>query len=69
MPWKNAPSGRSSAASMIKGVILFLAAMVGIGFLGRWIGPQRGRRAGPPVCRDCGRYIVGRGGCVCRKGS
>lgn len=59
---------------LVKAVILFLAGMALIGFIGKWLFPQAMRRAvrNLPVvraatCSRCGRYLIGKGGCDCRK--
>ena len=60
---------------LVKIVILFLAAMALIGFVGKLLFPQTFRRmtsrrpalAKPTRCRRCGRYLIGKGGCDCAK--
>jgi hypothetical protein len=54
-----------------KTALVFLAAMVLIGMVGRALFPDATRRAlrralpKPPVCPACGRYLIGRGNCGC----
>lgn len=62
---------------LLKTVILFLAVMAIIGFIGSKLFPgamtrrmkdslTQGRTK-PPRCPSCGRYLIGKGGCDCRK--
>lgn len=60
---------------MIKGAIFFLLVMVAIGMIGNAIAPGSVgrilRRQMPKAssCPRCGRYLVGKGGCDCKKGA
>ena len=56
---------------LIKAVILFLLAMVAIGMVGKALFPGTKKPpalAKPTVCRSCGRYVIGKAGCDCKKG-
>ncbi|MBU9697851.1 hypothetical protein GU927_008315 [Rhodobacteraceae bacterium HSP-20] len=61
---------------LVKFVILFLAAMALVGFVGKLLFPASFRRittirpalGKPSRCRRCGRYLLGKGGCDCGKG-
>jgi hypothetical protein len=58
---------------LVKIIILFLAAMALVAMLGKWLFPGalsrkvRGTKGAAPVCSRCGRYLIGKGGCDCRK--
>ncbi|MBC2835968.1 hypothetical protein [Paragemmobacter straminiformis] len=58
---------------MIKGAIFFLLVMVAIGMIGNAIAPSAMRRIirrqlpKASTCPRCGRYLVGKGGCDCKK--
>lgn len=56
-----------------KVILVFLCAMVLVGMIGKLVFPDRGaRRKGKPkavvLCGSCGKPIIGRGPCSCRKG-
>lgn len=61
---------------LVKTVILFLAAMALVGFIGKLLFPRTFKRitsrkaslGKPPRCARCGRYLLGKGGCDCGKG-
>lgn len=61
---------------LVKAVIVFLAAMALIGFVGKLLFPHTFKRltsrrvslAKPARCARCGRYLLGKGGCDCGKG-
>jgi hypothetical protein len=75
---RSAPFGRVTGSDMLlKTAILFLLVMVVIGFIGSKLFPgsiarrmknnltqARGKH---PRCPSCGRYLIGKGGCDCRK--
>lgn len=57
---------------LVKVTLLFLLAIVLVGMIGRALFPavlRRGttrRRAGKPEsCPNCGRFLIGKGGCDC----
>ena len=60
---------------LFKIIIVFLLAMVLVGMVGKVLFPgkldrltqirRRGLKA--PVCKACGRYIIGQTGCDCGK--
>lgn len=51
---------------MVKIVLLFLIAILGLAFFGRWrVGGVPKRRSGPGKCPACGRYRIGPGPCPC----
>lgn len=55
---------------MIQIVILFLVAMAALAVIGRVKRGIGGKTAGKPAkCRSCGRHIIGKGPCPCRKRS
>lgn len=61
---------------MVKAVIVFLMVMLAIGMIGNALSPgllgrtlrKRMGRAKPSRCPRCGRYLIGRQGCECKKG-
>ncbi|MCE6951146.1 hypothetical protein LAZ40_06115 [Cereibacter sphaeroides] len=58
---------------LLKITLLFLLGMAAIALIGRFRWPLGGRRPQakvppPTICGHCGRFIVGKGGCDCRKG-
>jgi hypothetical protein len=60
---------------LVKIILVFLLAMALVGMIGKAFFPGkmgritqlRRRRLKPPVCPKCGRYIVGKSGCDCKK--
>lgn len=60
---------------LFKIILVFLLAMVLVGMVGKVLFPTRLDRLTrlrrkslrPPVCPRCGRYMVGKSGCDCRK--
>jgi hypothetical protein len=60
---------------LVKILILFLGGMALIGLIGKWLFPGAIRRAvtkrmslaKPSRCAECGRYLIGQGGCDCGK--
>ena len=60
---------------LVKIILVFLLAMALVGMIGKALFPGKmGRitlllRRGlkPPVCPKCGRYIVGKSDCDCKK--
>lgn len=59
---------------LFKIAILFLGGMALIGLIGKWLFPGATRRmvrnlpvVRAAVCPSCGRYLIGKGGCDCRK--
>lgn len=60
---------------LVKIFILFLGGMALIGLIGKWLFPGAIKRAvskrmslaKPPRCAQCGRYLIGQGGCDCGK--
>lgn len=60
---------------LVKFVIVFLAAMVLIGLIGKVLFPRTFKRVvgkgavlpKPSRCKRCGRYLLGKGGCDCGK--
>ena len=60
---------------LFKVVLIFLLAMVLVGMIGKVLFPNRMDRLTKlkrkalkaPTCPRCGRYIIGRSGCDCRK--
>lgn len=60
---------------LVKIFILFLGGMALIGLIGKWLFPGAIRRAvtkrvssvKPSRCAECGRYLIGTGGCDCGK--
>jgi hypothetical protein len=55
---------------LLKTIILFLGAMVLIALIGRALFPGAmpkvlRKKASPPVCAKCGRYLIGRSTCDC----
>jgi putative copper export protein len=57
---------------LVKAVILFLGAMVLLGMVGNWLFPgaiKRSvqRRVGPVKCPKCGRFLMGRSVCDCKR--
>ena len=60
---------------LVKIFILFLGGMALIGLIGKWLFPGAIRRAvtkrvslaKPSRCAQCGRYLIGQGGCDCGK--
>ncbi|MDP4893586.1 hypothetical protein [Cypionkella sp.] len=61
---------------MVKAVLFFLLIMVAIAMVGNAmfpgsVGRKLRKKLGvkpPPVCRGCGRYMIGSTGCDCKKG-
>jgi hypothetical protein len=61
---------------MVKAVMFFLLIMVAIAMVGNAmfpgsVGRSLRKKLGvkpPPVCKACGRYILGSTGCDCKKG-
>ncbi|MEY4697625.1 MAG: hypothetical protein RIT14_2053 [Pseudomonadota bacterium] len=66
---------------LVKTVILFLGAMALVAMVGNWLSrgaigravgrrldPRQRLRASASTCARCGRYVIGAGGCDCRKG-
>ncbi|AXQ94765.1 hypothetical protein ORIO_13855 [Cereibacter azotoformans] len=57
---------------LVKIVTLFLIGMAAVALIGRFRFPRIGRRsarvAPPTICGHCGRYILGKAECSCRKG-
>jgi hypothetical protein len=61
---------------LIKVILMFLLIMAAIGMIGKALFPghithlAKRSLAGkkPPVCKRCGRHVIGRSGCDCRKG-
>lgn len=58
---------------LVKIILIFLAAMALIGMIGKVLFPNAssrllGRRK-PPVatCRSCGRPLIGKGDCSCKR--
>ena len=60
---------------LVKIILVFLLAMALVGMIGKALFPGKMgritqlRRRGltPPVCPKCGRYIVGKSDCDCKK--
>jgi hypothetical protein len=60
---------------LVKIILVFLLAMALVGMIGKALFPGKMgritqlRRRGlkPPVCSRCGRYIVGKSHCDCKK--
>ena len=60
---------------LIKVIFLFLLVMLLIGMIGNLVFPGRPsglarlrqKVAKAPTCPRCGRYMIGRSGCECRK--
>ena len=60
---------------LVKIILVFLLAMALVGMIGKALFPGKMgritqlRRPGlkPPVCPKCGRYIVGKSDCDCKK--
>ncbi|MBN2629183.1 MAG: hypothetical protein JXR75_01430 [Rhodobacteraceae bacterium] len=58
---------------LVKIILIFLLAMVLVGMIGKLVFPsaldrmKTKARLKPAVCKTCGRYIVGKGGCDCGK--
>jgi hypothetical protein len=55
---------------LLKTIIVFLGAMVLIALIGRALFPSAlpkvlRKKASPPVCTKCGRYLIGRSTCDC----
>jgi hypothetical protein len=55
---------------LFKVIFIFLAAMVLIALIGRALFPSAlprmlRKRAAPPVCAKCGRYLIGTKTCDC----
>jgi hypothetical protein len=55
---------------MIKAVLIFLALMALVGFIGRALFPSAlprvmRKRQKTPVCGKCGRYLIGEKTCDC----
>lgn len=59
---------------MIKGALFFLLVMVAIGMIGNAVAPGSVRRIlrrqkpKTASCPRCGRYLIGKTGCDCKKG-
>ncbi len=57
---------------MVKAVIIFLGAMALVGMIGNAVAPGRfwrgvGRSVGLKRCKHCGRPLIGKSECDCRK--
>ena len=72
--WKTARFGRGTGCSamLFKIILVFLGLMVLVALIGRALFPSAlprvmRKRAAPPVCAKCGRYLIGQGGCDCGK--
>lgn len=53
---------------LVKAVLIFLLAMVGLAMAGRalGLGPKRTKRLdAPTLCGRCGRLLDAREGCIC----
>lgn len=55
---------------LLKVILIFLGLMVLVALIGRVLFPTAlprvlRKRVRAPVCRKCGRYVVGRNGCDC----
>lgn len=55
---------------LLKAILVFLGAMVLIALIGRALFPSAlpkvlRKKASPPVCAKCGRYLIGRSTCDC----
>ena len=52
-------------------IIVFLCAMVLVGMIGKVLFPDarmlRGRQAKSATCKNCGKPLIGRAPCDCRK--
>ncbi len=53
---------------LVKVVVLFLVIMAVLAMFGRLRLPGI-RRADPRKCGRCGRFLIGKGPCDCRKGA
>ena len=53
---------------LVKIVLLFLVAMAVLAMFGRLKLPGL-RRKDARRCRNCGRFLIGKGPCECRKGA
>lgn len=54
---------------LVKTILIFLGLMVLVGMIGKALFPGAARRIvarRAPVCRSCGRYLIGRKGCDCK---
>lgn len=71
MRWKTGRFGRVTGFRMLfKIILLFLGLMVLVALIGRALFPTAlprvmRKRASPPVCAKCGRYLIGRKTCDC----
>lgn len=60
--------------AVIKGVLFFLLVMVAIGMIGNAVAPKTMRRVlrrqlpKAATCPRCGRYVLTKTGCDCKKG-
>jgi hypothetical protein len=54
---------------LVKIIIVFLLAMVLVGMIGKVLFPGAAKRMlrRAPVCKSCGRHVIGKT-CACRKG-
>ena len=59
---------------LVKAILIFLAAMVLVGMIGNLLFPGvlsrrvKGKTLSrPATCPNCGRYVIGKSGCDCRK--
>ena len=55
---------------LVKIILVFLGLMVVVALVGRALFPSAlpramRKRAAPPVCAKCGRYLIGRKTCDC----
>ncbi len=55
---------------LVKTILVFLGLMVLVALIGRALFPSAlprimRKRAAPPVCAKCGRYLIGRKTCDC----
>lgn len=55
---------------LLKTILVFLGLMVLVALIGRALFPTAlprvmRKRASPPVCAKCGRYLIGRKTCDC----
>ena len=60
---------------LVKIIIVFLGAMAIVGMIGKVLFPGAMSRLmlrkssnKPPVCKKCGRYVLGKAACDCSKG-
>ena len=60
--------GRATGYDMpLKLILLFLIVMAVLAMFGRLRFP--GTASKPKTCTKCGRHLIGRGDCICRKGA